>query len=248
MIPRFGRVAPDETGLDEARCRARLTAARNGAEREDRISSARSARFQENSCDSEPHRGDQYRVGYHGVGTNEEIGQHPGLAAACGAIPLKGLTGEEQRRTRHRDVDKPGAKDHRIELFNSCIPDRQLGIYDVIDCELILSRRKIQLLLRPLGPQRVVGDEVQKNIRIDEDQPSSSPRVRAISWSVVMPALVLPRRRANLLSGARCRARKKTRPSAARSNSTDDPGLRPRWSRNRFGIVTWPLVVIFVMS
>jgi hypothetical protein len=35
---------------------------------------------------------------------------------------------------------------------------------------------EIQLLLRPLGPLRIVGgDEIQQDIRIDEDQPSSSP-------------------------------------------------------------------------
>jgi hypothetical protein len=183
-------------------------------------------------------------VSYYGVGANEEIGQHPGLSAAHGAIPLKSLTGEEQRRTRHHGAerhhgaDKPGAADHGIELLHSCIADRQLGIDDVIDCELIVRGGEIQLLLRPLGPSRIVGDEIQQDIRIDEDQPSSSPRVRAITSSVVMPSLTLPRTRANLLSGARCGVFKKTRPSAANSNSTDDPGLRPSWSRNRFGIVT----------
>jgi hypothetical protein len=40
--------------------------------------------------------GDQHDVGYHSVGANEEIGQHPGFAATCGAIPLKSLTSEKK--------------------------------------------------------------------------------------------------------------------------------------------------------
>jgi hypothetical protein len=181
---------------------------------------------------------DQCRVSHHGTRANEEIGQYTSLAATCGAIPSKCLTGEEKCGTRNHGGDKPGAADHRIQLLHSRVPNGQLGIDDVIDCELVLGGREIQLLLRPRGPEWVVGDEVQRNIRINEDHPSSSPRARAITSSVVMPGLALPRRRANLLAGARCCVCRKTRPSGASSNSTDDAGLRPRWSHSRFGIVT----------
>ena len=83
--------------------------------------------------------GNQHCVGDDGVGANEEIGQHPGPAATGGAISLKRVGGEEQQWTRYHGVDKARASDHRIELLHSPIADRQLGIDDVVDCQLVLG-------------------------------------------------------------------------------------------------------------
>ena len=168
-----------------------------------------------NRYDCEPHRGRSTRRRLSRRGRQRRNRATPRF---CGH--LRSDTAEKPyQRGKTWDAasrdDQLGAADHRTELLHPCIPDRQLSIDDVIDCTLILGGPKIQLLLRPLGPRRVVCDEVQKDIRINEDQPSSSPRLRAITSSVVIPSLALPRRRANLLSGARCSVRRRTRPSPA---------------------------------
>ena len=117
----------------------------------------------------------------------------------CGAIPLERLAGEEQGRARDRCVDEPGAADHGIELLYRRIANRQLCVDDIVDRELVLRGSAFQLTLRPLGPQGIIRNDIHKDVRIDKDQ-SASPRVRAISSSVVMPSLALPRRRAKRLS------------------------------------------------
>jgi hypothetical protein len=144
-----------------------------------------------------------------------------------------------RNKVRHRGGDKPNLANHGIEFFDSRIANRQICINNVVDRKLVLRGSTIQLPLRPFAPERVVRDEIREHIRVDQDQGSISPRVSAISSSVVMANLALPRRRANTLSGGGCSALIKTRPSSASSKS--DPGLRPRRSRDCLGIVTCPL-------
>jgi hypothetical protein len=50
-----------------------------------------------------------------------------------------------------------------------------------------------------------------------------------------------------MLSDASFRAFVRTNPYSVSPKETSEPGLRPRWSRSRFGIVTRPLGVILVM-
>lgn len=97
---------------------------------------------------------------------------------------------------------------------------------------------------RPGRPFLAVRRDVEEDFRIDERH-RFSPRVNATISSVVKPPVAVPRIRSKRL-GLIARSptlRKKARPSSAISKSILLPGLIPRRSRTRFGIVTRPLRV-----
>src|SRR5262249_24085752 len=103
------------------------------------------------------------------------------------------------------------------------------------------------------GPDRIVRSDVDQHIRIDEDhRPSRSgspqPRVILMSSSASMPGFNVPRSAANrLFRGSGSGFLTRTSPASFSENSTFEPGRRPRRSRKRLGIVTWPLLVILGM-
>jgi hypothetical protein len=73
---------------------------------------------------------------------------------------------------------------------------------NVVDCQIIAYGCKCELPVRLFGAKRVVSDNVHEDVRIDENQLASSPRVSLINSSVFMSGLALPHSRPDLLSGA----------------------------------------------
>src|SRR6202022_5156355 len=88
----------------------------------------------------------------------------PGPDAACRAILSESFAGEEQGNARDRCAHNPSSADHLIEVFNSPVTHRELGIDDVINCDLVSGGSQLQLLLRPFGPSPVAGDQVQRTL------------------------------------------------------------------------------------
>jgi hypothetical protein len=108
---------------------------------------------------------------------------------SCAACP--GASAWKRRANADRFADKA-----RLRIVASSSGG------NVVDCQIIAYGCKCELPVRPFGPKRVVSDNVYEDVRIDENQPASSPRVSLINSSVFMSGLALPRSRPDLLSGA----------------------------------------------
>ena len=65
---------------------------------------------------------------------------------------------------------------------------------------LAVSPSRASMLLRPAGPVRIHGGDIDQDIAVDENRPQSSPRVRAMISSVDMRTVALPRRRCTIRS------------------------------------------------
>ena len=103
-----------------------------------------------------------------GVGTDEEISQHIGAGAAAAPVLEEGTAGEEERRAREFEQGKAHAFYRVIERLHRLEGQRQLGINDGVDAQLVDLRLRTKLAHRPVGPGGVVVEHVDQDIGINQ--------------------------------------------------------------------------------
>ena len=112
------------------------------------------------------------------MGPDKEIRQHAGAAAAAGAIALENLAGQKQGLSREcRRLNLRNAQ-YRLNLFQAQKTDREFSVDDVVNHDGATDGSSFQLSLRPIRPVRIIRDEVEQDIRIDQGhltRPGSAP-------------------------------------------------------------------------
>jgi hypothetical protein len=106
--------------------------------------------------------------------TDEEIRKHSGLGTTALAVRLKDFAGEKYRRTRnfqHADID---SSENSIDFLNARETDRQLGVDHRVNAKPIAQGCGFELMLRPVSPLGIIGDDVQKDIGIYQDHRSAA--------------------------------------------------------------------------
>ena len=103
------------------------------------------------------------------------IRKDAGSCAARLAILHQDLAGEEKRvPQRPRDRDRR-VVEHRFQILNQAVADRQFGADHVVDRERSLECRLFQFHDGPLSPIRVIGHKVEGTVGIDRRQINSRP-------------------------------------------------------------------------
>jgi hypothetical protein len=90
------------------------------------------------------------------------------LGAAYGAIALEDLAREEQGWLRHRRQGDAGFAQHGVERFDRVEPHGQLGVDRIVDQQRALDGGGVELSDRPVRSMRIVGDDVQEDVGVDE--------------------------------------------------------------------------------
>ncbi len=72
-----------------------------------------------------------------------------------------------------------------VNVFDPIVADGEFGVDDVVDPECSNDACGFQLRYRPIGPSWIIGNDVEKDIRVYEYH--GSPRVSAMIASVSGP-------------------------------------------------------------
>jgi len=90
-----------------------------------------------------------------GVGADKKIRKDSGSCPTRLAVLHEDLAGEEERVPRRpRDLDRP-IVEHRFQILDPGVADRQLSVDHVVDAERPLERRFLQLCATtPTNPDR----------------------------------------------------------------------------------------------
>lgn len=195
--------------------------------------------------------GEQDQVCDRGVGADVEVRQRRPATPASSAVSDEALPSEECRLPRQGKAQEIFLREGFLELLDPIEPDRDFGVDERIDREGGALSAFGEGLLRPGGPFRVFGENVEQDVAVDEDG-QRSPRVSARIWSVVIRTDPRPRSRWTIDFPRRpaSRARRSFRTRTVcptTSNSTSELGSSPSFSRISTGMVTCPFVVIFIV-
>jgi hypothetical protein len=103
------------------------------------------------------------------VGSDVEVGQGGSPRAAPSPIPEVTLAGEEGRFPGQRESQEVLLGKGVLELFDLLEADRDLGIDQRVDRECGALGALREGLPRPSGPFRVLGEDVEQDVAVDED-------------------------------------------------------------------------------
>src|SRR4051812_906706 len=161
------------------------------------------------------------------------------------------LRGEERSVIPKRLSPKMVGRQRLVQILLGVEMNRRLGVDDRIDDKRAACRSFGQCGPRPFKPDRVLGEDVEQNVRVDENR-AHSPRNSAMISSV--DSFPSPRPR-------RCSTRRAPRPRPrfpraglirtllpSYSKSTSVFGIRPAFSRMSCGMVTCPFDVMRMLS
>lgn len=126
--------------------------------------------------------------------TDVEVRQGRSAPAASSPIPDEAFPGEEGRLPGQRKSQEVLLREDVLEVLDPLEPDRDLGVDERVDREGGALSARGEGLSRPRGPLRVLGDDVEQDIAVDEDG-QRSPRVSARISSVVIRTDPRPRSR-----------------------------------------------------
>jgi hypothetical protein len=104
------------------------------------------------------------------VRADKEIRQYSGLRTAPAAILPEDHSCQEQRFARDGLHPESAGAQHRLELFDAQVGDRELCIDHGINEEGVLQRRCVEPGLRPICPVGVVLDDIEDDVRVDKEQ------------------------------------------------------------------------------
>ena len=105
-----------------------------------------------------------------GMRADEKIGQDAGLDAAAAPVGNERFSREEQGLARNPKNLETSSLDHGIQRFDGRQGDRKFGIDHVVDRQRPAYRRGVDLRLRPVAPDRVIPEDVENDVGVDEDQ------------------------------------------------------------------------------
>src|SRR4029079_14324559 len=109
----------------------------------------------------------------------KEIRKNSAPGASSAVVLLKDLSCQKQSSARCLRKSKFRLRDHFIQFCDTRVSHREFGVNDSIDSERTTHRCCIKLSKRPVPPPWVVGDNIEKDVRIDQDH-YRSPRVSAM--------------------------------------------------------------------
>ena len=168
-----------------------------------------------------------------GVSTDQKIAERIVFQTTTAAVLHKGFACEEQRRLGDVQHAQFHAIEHLVQRFDGRKGQRQLGINDGIDDQPVHLGLGLQLCDGPVGPIRVVFQDINQNVGVDQHQATfpASSRSNAIRSCVRHLTSALPRAASNR-SGLRLAEPLAlwitTSPSWLTAKSTGMPGCRPR--------------------
>lgn len=128
------------------------------------------------------------------VGADVEVRQRGSAPAASPPVSDEALTGEEGRLPRQRKTQEVLRGEGVLEILDALEADRNLGVDQRVDRERRALGGGGERLARPRGPLRILGEDVEQDVAIDEDG-QRSPRVSARIWPVVIRTVPRPRNR-----------------------------------------------------
>jgi hypothetical protein len=117
------------------------------------------------------------------MAADQEVGQHIDPYSSGASIQPEGLRSTKGGWTRNVGVRQLELFHFPIAVGKRCEADREFSIDHRVDKALSSLPRSVKGRARPLGPFRVVGCDIDKDIRIDEYQ--ISLRVTCMTSSVV---------------------------------------------------------------
>jgi hypothetical protein len=179
------------------------------------------------------------------VRSDEEVGQDVRPRAAGFSIGDKRLASQKQRRPGNFQQFQLQARDGVVDFLRALERQRKLGIDNCVDRELMDLRLRPKLCDGSYGPLRIILQDVDQYVRIDQDHPSS--RNMRIRSSVRHLTVAVPRADSNRSFPRRDEAApagtRITCPSPLTEKSTALPGRSRNASRMCLGMVTCPLLV-----
>ena len=129
--------------------------------------------------------GEKDQAGDRGMGADVEVRQGGSTPAAALPIADEALPSEEARLPRQGESQEVLLREGVLEILDPLESDRNLGIDERIDREGGSLGAFGEGLLRPGGPFRVLREDVEQDVAVDEDG-QRSLRVRArISFVVI---------------------------------------------------------------
>lgn len=107
--------------------------------------------------------------------TDEEVRQEAAAHASRRPIAAESLAGQEERRPQRGRQHDAGIDEHCVEILDAVVVDGGLGIYHVVDQHWASQGRLLQPCERPVRPDGIVGDEIEQDVGVDQDQVSDRP-------------------------------------------------------------------------
>src|SRR5215468_1546591 len=183
------------------------------------------------------------------MGSDKEIRQRRSFRSAPAPISKKRLPCKKGGLIGNRLSFEQGFRQRVIEVLNSRIVNRNLGIDNRVDNQTKAITYAFYRRCRPGVPSRVLCQDIEQDVAVDDYGAHYSPRVSAMISSVLM-ATSPPRARkwatmrAPRLIFFRLAAGTIVTTFPSNSKSTSVWGNRPACSRISAGMVTWPFDVI----
>lgn len=119
----------------------------------------------------------QCDAGNGGMRTNKEIKQNTRTLTARFSVALVALPGEEQRAAWCRFNGQARVYDQFLDVLDAIVFDGEFGEDDLIYRQLIARGGSLQLRKGPQLPNRIVCDDIEQDVGIDEDQTGPTRRV-----------------------------------------------------------------------